>query len=267
VADGKHNVELIAQDAAQNTSVIYTATVTIANVQKTTTLGALTGPGTTNTTQDTPPAGPNSPNGVPATAAAQLRLGWRGPVKHTFTHSAFALPGRLLTSQGQPIAGAILNVLERTDGTTNTRLIAQTDTRSDGTFNVQVPAGASRTIEVGYRASFTTASYSTAIRLHETVTAGVQLHITLPVKGLIIITGKVLGQIPKKGTIVELLVHYHGSWEPFRKARTNKQGRFRTKYQFQGAVGRFPFQAEVPEGQADFPFATGYSQTVDVQTD
>jgi hypothetical protein len=37
-------------------------------------------------------------------------------------------------------------------------------------------------------------------------------------------------------------------------------------YQFEGGVGRFPFRAEVPGGQAGFPFASGSSRVVDVST-
>ena len=61
-------------------------------------------------------------------------------------------------------------------------------------------------------------------------------------------------------------MHYRSRWEPFRTPRTNGQGCFRIVYQFEGGIGRFPFRAEVPAGQAGFPFAGGHSQVVDVAT-
>jgi hypothetical protein len=65
---------------------------------------------------------------------------------------------------------------------------------------------------------------------------------------------------------VDLLVHYRGRWEPFRTPRTNSHGRFRVAYHFEGGVGHFPFRAEVPAGQAGFPFGTGNSRVVNVRT-
>jgi hypothetical protein len=66
--------------------------------------------------------------------------------------------------------------------------------------------------------------------------------------------------------VVELLVHYHGYWEPFRTPRTDSNGRFTVVYQFEGGVGRFPFRAEVFGGQAAFPFIHGESGAIDVTT-
>jgi hypothetical protein len=37
-------------------------------------------------------------------------------------------------------------------------------------------------------------------------------------------------------------------------------------YHFEGGVGHFPFRAEVPAGQAGFPFGTGNSRVVNVRT-
>ena len=64
---------------------------------------------------------------------------------------------------------------------------------------------------------------------------------------------------------VDLLVRYLGRWEPIRTPRTNHQGHFKITYQFQGATGRFPFRAETPTGQAGFPYAHGYSNTIEVR--
>jgi len=66
---------------------------------------------------------------------------------------------------------------------------------------------------------------------------------------------------------VELIVHYHGHWVPFRTPRTETDGHFEVEYQFEGGVGNFPFRAVVPAGQAGFPFSSGSSNKVDVRTD
>jgi hypothetical protein len=84
--------------------------------------------------------------------------------------------------------------------------------------------------------------------------------------GIILLTGEVDGPVPTQGVLVDLLVHYRGRWEPFRTPRTDAAGHFDVSYQFQGALGRYPFRAEVPASQADFSFAHGLSEVVDVTT-
>jgi hypothetical protein len=256
VANGQHPVEVIVEDAAQNTSVIYSGEVTVQNAAASS-LGALPGPGN------------GTPNGTGVSDTAQLQLGLRDSIARTYAHRALAVAGRLLDRQGQPIGDAILDVLQQIVGTTSPQLITRTQTRSDGTFSVQVPAGPSRLIEIGYRAFSSDASYATVAGIKETVDAGVRLRVS-PTRtgpeGTIVLSGTVEGSIPQQGALVDLLVHYRGRWEPFRTPRTNAHGRFRVVYQFEGGVGRFPFRAEVPGGQAGFPFASGSSRVVDVST-
>jgi hypothetical protein len=256
VANGQHPVELIVEDAAQNTSVIYSGEVTVQNATASS-LGAPSGPGN------------GTPNGTSASETAQLQLGLRDSITRTYGRRALAVAGRLLDGQGQPIGDATLDVLQQIVGTKTQQLITRTRTRSDGTFSVHVPAGPSRLIEIAYRAFSSDASYATVAGVKETVDAGVRLRVspthTGP-EGTIVLSGTVEGPIPQQGALVDLLVHYRGRWEPFRTPRTNAHGRFRVVYQFEGGVGRFPFRAEVPGGQAGFPFGSGNSRVVDVST-
>jgi len=273
-ADGEHSLELTVEDAAHNTSVIYDGTITTANAPaKTSSLGALPGPGTgaggsagvgASSTVDAGAA-----NGTSASESAQLRLGVGRRISRTFAHRALRIPGRLLDAQGHPIAGATLDVIQQVVGSRQTRVIAHTRTRADGSFIARVPAGPSRLIEVAYRAFSADPSYAAQAKVQESVGAGIQLNIT-PQRtnstGTILLTGHVDGPVPAQGVIVDLLVHYRGRWEPFRTPRTDAAGRFDVAYQFQGALGRYPFRAEVPASQADFPFAHGFSEMVDVAT-
>ncbi len=256
VANGQHPVEVTVEDAAQNTSVIYSGEVTVQNAAASS-LGALPGPGN------------GTPNGTSVSETAQLRLGLRDSITRTYARRALAVAGRLLDGQGQPIGDATLDVLQQIVGTKTQQLITRTKTRSDGTFSVHVPAGPSRLIEIAYRAFSSDASYATVAGVKETVDAGVRLRVspthTGP-EGTIVLSGTVEGPIPQQGALVDLLVHYRGRWEPFRTPRTNAHGRFRVVYQFEGGVGRFPFRAEVTGGQAGFPFGSGNSRVVDVST-
>ncbi|HYM54558.1 MAG TPA: hypothetical protein VES97_04295, partial [Solirubrobacteraceae bacterium] len=265
VADGQHRVELVVEDAAQNTSVIYSGEVTVQNAAKTASLGALPGPGNTGSAM---PSG-GSPNGANASETAMLRLGLRPTITRTYAHRAVVVAGRLLDGHGQPIGHATVDVLQQVVGTATPRFLTHAKTASDGTFSTRVPAGPSRLIEVAYRALSGDANYAAVARVKEEVEAGVRLSVTpthTGSEGRIVLSGTVEGPIPQQGAIVDLLVHYRGRWEPFRTPRTNGHGHFRVVYQFEGGVGRFPFRAEVPSGQTGFPFGSGKSEVVDVST-
>jgi hypothetical protein len=262
VADGEHALEVIVQSAAQNTSVIYNATIHVQNAAKLSSLGALPGPGGQL-------SGSGNPNGARASDTANLQLGTARSIYRPFWQRALTLKGRLLDSQGQPIAAASLDVIQQLAGAAGPEVVGHARTRSDGTFDAAVAPGRSRTIEVAYRAFSGDGGYAAQAKITEAVGAGVKLKIS-PRRtnsvGAITLSGMVLGPIPSRGVVVDLLVHYRGRWEPFRTPRTDAHGRFHVAYQFQGGVGRFPFRAEVLAGQADFPYAAGRSQVVNVST-
>ena len=262
-------VLVTASDDDGSSSVTSTATDVLS--ASSSSLGALPGPGTgaTGTEGGGVSAVVGTPNGTGASEGALLRLGQPSAIDRAYSHRAFRLTGRLLNVQGDPISGASLNVWQQIAGDSTAQIITHTQTGADGTFTVEIPTGPSRLINVTYRAFSTDSTYAAQAKIQETVNAGVKLTIaplrTNP-EGTITLTGTVIGPIPKRGTIVDLLVHYRGRWEPFRTPRTDAHGHFTVFYQFEGAVGRFPFRAEVPAGQTDFPFANGYSQIVDVTT-
>jgi len=262
LSNGLHHIQVIIEDAAGNQSEVLNRTVSVEN-PGVGSLGALPGPGSSLLLA-------GAPNGSNATADAELRLGVTGRISRPFARRALRLPGRLVNASGQPIAGATLDVLQQVVGTSHSERIAHARTAANGSFVASVPAGPSRLIEVAYRASTGEAGYAAEAKVQESVQAGIQLDVspsrTGP-EGTIALSGKVAGPIPPQGAIIDLLVHYRGRWEPFRTPRTNRHGRFRVLYQFEGGVGRFPFRAEVPGGQAGFPFGNGESRVVNVSTD
>ena len=264
VADGDHSLSLIVESAAQNTSVIYDGTIHLHNAASTSSLGALPGPGTGSGLTAT-----GTPNGTSASDSAQLRLGTSHAIYRPFSHRALRLAGRLLSAQGQPIAGASLDVIQQLSDSSGPELVGHARTRSDGSFEAAVPPGRSRTIELAYRAFSGDGAYAAQEKITEAVGAGVVLRISprrTGSNGTITLSGAVQGPVPRRGVVVELLVHYRGRWEPFRAPRTDGHGHFHVAYQFEGGVGRFPFRAEVPDGQAGFAYAAGRSQVVNVST-
>lgn len=270
--------------AAQNTS--YTPTASDAGHTLRVLVSAADNDGKNTQASDVtsvvlaPPAPPTSPNG-PGTGAANGTPASETPILHLtgskklhlpnvhlpYAHRAFTFEGTLTDSQGHPIAGATLDVLQQISTSSNLVLVKQVQTGQAGTFTAAIPAGPSRRIEIAYRAFANDPNYTTTATVDETVNAGVQLHVNThntTSTGTITLTGKVAGPIPPLGTIVNLLVYYHHQWVTIRTPRTNSHGTFHIPYQFQGATGHFPFQIEIPAGQANFPYASGHSNKINI---
>jgi hypothetical protein len=270
-SDVGHTLRVIvtAADNDGQATATSAASAVVASAQSS--LGAAPGPGSPLVSRTASAvagiAGAGTANGVLATARAVIYLGVGHRIARTYAERAFQLPGRLVNAQGQPIGDATVQVLQRTGS--GLRPIAQATTGERGAFVAHVPAGGSRQIEVAYRAFANQPGYAATANLEEIVGAGVQLQVSprrTGSTGTIRLSGRVLGAVPRRGVIVDLLVHYRGRWVPFRTPRTNAHGRFDVLYQFQGAVGRFPLQAAVPGGQASFAYARGHSRIVDVAT-
>ncbi len=244
--DGAHRVQLVIEDASGNAVTAYSGTVTFHN-----SASGLTGAG--------------APNGTGASDSASLHLTTPSRIHRSYARRALKLRGALVSAQGQPIDGAVLDVLQQTRGSSEMKLIGHAITGKGGAFTAKVPGGPSRTVEIGYRAFAEDTVYAAEAGVSESVAAGVKLEVspssTGPT-GIITLSGRVLGPIPKHGVLTEVLVYYRGGWEPIRDPRTNARGRFRVVYRFDGAVGRFPFKVEVPEDQAGFAFGRGASAAV-----
>jgi hypothetical protein len=263
VSNGAHTLKVTIEDAAQNASVVYDGQITTLQPSNGS-LGALPGAGAAGLAQVA------QPNGAGASEGARLELGLHRRLTRSFAKRALHVSGRLLSAQGQPISGATLDVLQHVSGSSTLDVIGHAKTAANGTFLAKVRGGPSRMIEVAYRAFSTDTSYTVMARIAEQVQAGIQLRVsprTTGSEGTITLTGRVLGPVPRQGVSVNLLVHYRGQWEPFRTPRTDAAGRFTVVYQFEGALGRFPFRAEVPPSQAGYGFGRGLSEVVDVVTD
>lgn len=272
-ADIGHTLRLIvnASDNDGSTQAVSAPTNTIPSQQGSP--AAQPGPETTKNSNPTPSSAPTisdgTPNGTITSGSPTIHLGVPHTISRPFAHSALTIPGRLLDNHGDPIASAQLDVIQRTAGTTRLRVIGHTQTGTNGTFLAYIPPGPSRLLQLAYRASSTDTQYTTTNNILESVKASVRLMIEphqTDRRGTITLTGQVLGPVPRHGTIVDLLVHYRGHWEPFKTPQTDAHGHFKTNYKFQDGLGHFPFRAKVPTGQAGYPFATGYSKVVNITT-
>jgi hypothetical protein len=209
------------------------------------------------------------PNGAGASRGAQLHLTGSAAVSRSFARRAFTITGQLLDGAGKPIAGASLDVRQQMQGSGTASVVGFAQTGANGTFTDKIPAGPSRRILLDYRAFSGDGTYSAQAGVQEAVSVGVRLSVTprnTSSRGSIVLAGHISGPVPGKGVVVELLVHYHGRWEPFRAPHADSRGRFQTRYHFERGVGHFPFRAEVLGGQSGFPYSTGRSAAVEVST-
>lgn len=264
VGDVGHTLKLVVSgiDADGETVVSSVATSLVA---------ATTDPAVGGVLGSDPPpvAGPGAPNGSPASENARIVLAGPATIRRGAAKAALGVSGRLLTGTGQPIGSAAVEVLVQTAGTSKVTLLENVATTAVGTFDAKMPAGPSRVIEFAYRAFANDSTFAVTAKVTERVRAAIELHITprhTSSTGIITISGKVLGELPASGVTVVLEVWYLGRWVSFWDPVTGRKGRFKVKYQFDGARGTFPFRVKTLSGQSGFAYTAGRSNTVDVRT-
>lgn len=250
--DGAHRLVVSVIDAAGNSAPVLDRKITIANP---------------------PPVG--SPNGTNASAQASLSARWISAKKARITSAygrAHTITGRLTRKGGTtPIVGAKIDctTTRAYAGAKPVRTTCAT-TGPDGRFAVKVPRGASScTVRLAYREHIGDALPVATRTLVLTVRAGVKLRVsprTTSAGQSIHLTGVLLGKpIPRGGKQLVLEARSpSGRWIQFDVLKTNRKGRFHDLYRFRlpGPVD-YRFRA-VSKSEADFPFATGASNTVRV---
>ena len=249
VADGVADTRVVAEDAAGNLTQVWRGTVTFSNDR-------------------------GLPNGSPSSDVAQLHVAWyRG--RHrlrsktrtvAYPHSAL-IRGRLLSSTGQPIADAHIDVIS-----TLARLGAQPAsvqgavTDAHGTFAYRLPRRTtSRTLRLEYRARTNDAAPAGVGQLQLRVRPKVTLHVALR-GSRVRYSGRLASKsIPIGGKAVIVQGRVRGAaWQTFASLRAHRRtGRFggvyRLKVRTPGA--RLQFRVMVPR-DASFPFHTGWSAVV-----
>ena len=230
------------------------------------------GGGTSATTNDMPPTGTSGTAGRDgadgANSAQRVNLtavlSSRSTVQKVRYGRRVPITGRLLRPDGSPIAGAHLTVQTQTamPGAAMADA-AQVVTDADGRFRWVAPAGPSRLIRFGYRASVGDVSYVDTTDVRLLVMAGVTLKASprkVRNKRAAVFTGRVLGKpIAKRGVLVDLQVFYRKKWRTFAAPRTNRRGAYRFKYRFTAGAATWKFRARVRPG-ADYPYEQGLSK-------
>jgi hypothetical protein len=269
--NGQHQLKVAVQDAAGNMSVVYDGTVSIDNQSTASTTGSRTVVG---------PIGPGGPlalrgaaNGTNASDQAKLTARWKSTSKATRTSrygQADIVTGRLTTSTGQPISGALLDVSAiPTDQGAKSASLASVRTGPTGAWTLTLPKSvSSSTVRFGYRSHVNDAVPVATATLTLRVHAGIALRIVPRVTSVghtIVFTGTLHGEpIPSGGKQLVLEASSGGEWIQFRTIATTAKGRYRASYRFRlpGPV-TYRFRVYVPH-EADFPFLAGTSNVVSV---
>jgi hypothetical protein len=175
--------------------------------------------------------------------------------------------GRLVTTQGVPIANAAIVVegQPRSGGSFVRLGVARTD--GQGNFRFTIPAGPSRTVR--YRYEGTNTVRPADAQLTTKVNAAARLKVDrrrLRNGQTVRFTGRLLGKpIPKAGKLVALQAKVGRKWRTFATPRANSKGVFRHRYRFTATTGlrRYKFRAVVAR-EAAYPYEKGISRTVKV---
>jgi hypothetical protein len=213
-------------------------------------------------------------NGSPASDQASIAVHWvasasASSVKVSYTRNARA-EGRLVGSGGQPIAGAVLQVV----GVPSSPGLASyaegsVTTAADGTFVFDTrDRRSSRTLEFEYKSHVNDLSLAAEASLSVEVPVPISLKVTprtVRRGSRIAMTGSVPAPIPADGkqiVLQALAVGVRGAkWQTFNVVRTSKSGRFKASYRFRFAgPARYRIRA-VSRFEQDYPYLANNSPT------
>jgi hypothetical protein len=190
----------------------------------------------------------------------------REPLRVGFGRPA-TLAGVLETWQGRPVAGALVDVLERPRSRRAWHRAGAVRTDSSGRFSWRIAAGPSRHVRLAYDGDDLLLPASLEARVlvpaAGTLRAG---HRRARNGQSVVFTGRLRGlPLPRGGRTVDLQAHYRGAWRTFATPRTDARGRWRQSYRFGATSGRvvYRFRALIKR-DASYPYEQGRTPTVRV---
>jgi len=213
-------------------------------------------------------------NGSPATDQANLSVHWATAAHASSVKASYArglrAEGRLIGSGGQPIAGAVVQVV----GVPSSPGLAtyaegSVTTAADGTFVFDTRGKrSSRTLEFEYKSHANDLSLAAEASLNVNVPVPISMRVTPRSVGRgsrIRMAGSVPAQIPAGGkqiVLQALAIGVRGAkWQTFNVVRTSKSGRFKASYRFRFAgPARYRIRA-VSRYEQDYPYLANNSST------
>jgi hypothetical protein len=251
IPNGTHTIQASATDAAGNETRSDTVTVTTRNGSR--------------------------PNGKGASRFVKLAAWLRSrKAKHRVSAvvpygSVRTADGRLTDAGGNPIGGAVLDVVRRVERPGAKATPAGTvTTRDDGRFSYRLAPGASRSVSFQYKAYSLDPAPVTTAKVTLGVRAGFRLRLR-PRKvrngQRVIFRGQLRGGPGREGARVsiDVLVPDARRRVPIGSVRSDANGRFRFAYRFRRTLvkARYRFQARLV-AQPGYPYRGATSHRVSV---
>jgi hypothetical protein len=213
-------------------------------------------------------------NGIGATETATLTARFRGRASKERTvryGKKVKLAGRLVNALGQPIGGAIVDLVTQDKRRGAPSILRKSfRTEADGTFKGHTRGWASRRLQLSWKSHLNDAHYSAVddLTLRTRAAATLRVSTRTPLLGRRLrLHGRL--RAPARGVTVILQGRQVGGgrYTTFADTTTRRGGRFRVHYRFRspGSRGKtFRFRAKLRAGKS-YPFATGYSRRVTVR--
>jgi hypothetical protein len=176
------------------------------------------------------------------------------------------LSGRLANADGQPLAGATIEALERqADGSLLPLGFATTGEL--GQFRYVVAAARNRQLVFRYpgskRIGVATANFVLLVPAASSMRSS---RAWVRNGDRVVFSGMVVTRpVPGAGKLVELQAYFRGQWRTFSTVHTTPEGRWRFPYRFGATFGRvtYRFRVVLPS-EGGYPFISGRSRVVPV---
>jgi hypothetical protein len=173
----------------------------------------------------------------------------------------------LRASDGRPVAGASVDVLERSRVDSAWRRVATVATDAEGRAAHRVAAGPSRVVRLAFAGD--DVLLPAAAQRAVPVAAGATLSASrrrVAHRSRVAFAGRLLGApIPGGGRTIDLQAHYRGAWRTFATPRVDRRGRFVHRHRFGAGIGRLTYRFRVlVKREAAYPYETGASRAVAV---
>jgi hypothetical protein len=270
LTNGSHQLKVIVQDAAGNTSTVYAGTISISNASASASSGPITGSGGLSSQ----PFSRGPANGANASEQATLTARWTSTAKTDLTSRydhRLEIAGRLTGPGGTPIAGALID-FTATPAYAGAKPITMTSPRTDqnGRFSVSLTGLSSHSLLLAYRShlddTLPAATHTLTLSVPAAITLRIAPHVA-SVDRKIYFNGVLHGgPIPPGGKQLVLEARSPRTpWLEFDVIRTDSRGRFRASYRFR-LRGPHDYRFRIiSKYEADFPFAAGASNAVLVE--
>lgn len=260
IPDGTHTVRVLLRDAGGNVTPWGPVSLRTANAP----------PDLSCVPEPVVATGLTLTAGLVAPTAKRGRAN-RPRARVTLRHSSrkqATFRGRLLGTDGKPVAQAPLCVVWRTEGETGGhQTLARLSTDADGQFSTTVPHGSSRDLWAIYRVANGAVTAKATVRVVPRLVVRPSRRSLRNGQTLVLRGRLVSGPIPSRGVLV-LAEAWRGThWQPFGEVRARgRAGRFRIPYRFTGTTGvqTYSLRVRVVE-QAAYPYTGVASRAIRVR--